>query len=115
MRKERHLFALLAKRRTGQFNLQLLNATAQGLMGLWLEVVSSGKDCDRTILPVVTRNNAYEPTDQLAGATWATVYRSAISWSKREGPGRPEKKIMSIDCGDFRWTKIRAVMTKAEF
>jgi len=31
MRKERHLFALLAKRRTGQFDLQLFNATAQGL------------------------------------------------------------------------------------
>ena len=69
----------------------------------------SGKDCGRTILPVVTRNNACEPTDQLAGATWATVYQSAISWSEREGPGRPEKKSMNIDCGDFRWTKIRAV------
>ena len=85
MRKERHCLLCLPSVALDSLTSTFSTQPRKAYGTLVKKSYPAEKTVVKTILPVITRNNACEPTDQLAGATWAMVYRSAISWSKGEG------------------------------
>ena len=68
-----------------------------------------------TILGAVIRSSACEPSDLLAGATWAISYRRIIFW-RNLGEIENEKPVLSAEtfCGGQNQASSTA-MTKAEF